>query len=84
MYVLSILFQAKSKKIFRSNVSRKCPSNVIVLLEEKSHTVGMEQLLKRLESLGVADEILDMIRTTDDRQTALLLLMDDDRHEYVD
>lgn len=44
----------------------------------------MEQLLKRLESLGVADEILDMIRTMNDRQTALLLLMDDDRHEYVD
>ena len=77
-------FRQKAKKISLHNVSRKCPSSVIVLLAEKSHTVGMEQLLKRLESLGVPDEILDLIRTMNDRQTALLLLMEDDRHEYVD
>lgn len=44
----------------------------------------METLLKTLEQMGVTRETIDAIRAADDRETALILLMEDDRHEYVD
>ena len=46
---------------------------------------GMENLLNRLEKIGVEPETIEAIRMNDDREAALLLIaMFDDRHEYVD
>ena len=44
----------------------------------------MEKLLKRLIEIGVPLETIDAIRAANDREYALILLMDDDRYEYVD
>lgn len=44
----------------------------------------METLLKSLEKIGVDPATIDAIRATGDVERALILLMDDDRHEYLD
>lgn len=44
----------------------------------------METLLKTLEQIGDEPATIAVIRETDDMERALLLLMNDDRHEYVD
>lgn len=44
----------------------------------------METLLKTLEQIGVEPATIDAIRDAEDMENALILLMNDDRHEYVD
>ena len=44
----------------------------------------MEQILKTLEDFGVSAEAIEAIRATENKEIALIMLMDDDRHEYVD
>ena len=44
----------------------------------------METLLNRLAEIGIAAETIEAIRAADDRENALILLMDDDRYEYLD
>lgn len=51
---------------------------------EKAYNAGMETLLKNLEQIGVDPATIDAIRATGDVERALILLMDDDRHEYLD
>lgn len=49
--------------------------------------LSMETLLKTLAEIGIDHATIDAIRSADEaqaRENALLLLMDDDRHEYVD
>lgn len=43
----------------------------------------MEHILKTLEEIGVAPETIEAIRAANDKESALILLMDDDRYEYV-
>lgn len=44
----------------------------------------MERLLQTLENIGICPETIKAIRVADDIENALILIMDDDRHEYVD
>lgn len=60
------------------------PANALFVLSEKWDNLAMETLLKRLEQIGVKPAIVDAIRASGDMERALILLMDDDRHEYVD
>lgn len=43
----------------------------------------MENILKTLSEIGVSDDVITAIRENNDLENALLLLMNDDRHEYV-
>ena len=45
---------------------------------------GMEKLLETLEQIGVEPATIDAIRDAEDVESALILLMNDYRHEYVD
>ena len=49
-----------------------------------SYNAGMETILKSLEQIGVDPATIDAIRASGDVERALILLMDDDRHEYLD
>ena len=49
-----------------------------------AYNAGMETLLKTLEQIGVEPATIYAIRATGDVERALILLMDDDRHEYLD
>lgn len=51
---------------------------------KKAYNSGMETLLKTLEQIGVDPATIDAIREAGDVERALILLMDDDRHEYLD
>lgn len=44
----------------------------------------MEQILQALQEIGVPREVLEAISAADDRERALILMMEDDRREYVD
>lgn len=44
----------------------------------------MEQILQKLQEIGVPHEVLEAIRAADDRECALILMMEDDRREFVD
>ena len=43
----------------------------------------MENILKNLSEIGVSDDVITAIRENNDLESALLMLMNDDRHEYV-
>lgn len=60
------------------------PAAALLIVSEKWDNSGMETLLKTLEQIGVEPETIDAIRDSGDVERALILLMDDDRHEYVD
>lgn len=44
----------------------------------------MEQILQTLKSYGVSEQTIDALRDSNDKENALILLMEDDRREYVD
>lgn len=44
----------------------------------------MEQLLQTLENIGICPETIAAIRAAGDKENALILIMDDDRHEFMD
>lgn len=44
----------------------------------------MEQILKTLQEIGVQKEVIDAIRAAGDLENALILMLEDDRHEFVD
>lgn len=60
------------------------PANALFVVSEKWDNLDMETLLKRLDQIGVEPAIINAIRASGDMERALILLMDDDRHEYVD
>ena len=63
---------------------RNIPAAALSIMPGKWDNSGMETLLKTLEQIGVEPATIDAIRDADDMENALILLMNDDRHEYVD
>lgn len=63
---------------------RNIPAAALSIMSEKWDNSGMETLLKTLEQIGVEPATIDAIRDAEDMESALILLMNDDRHEYVD
>ena len=63
---------------------RNIPAAALSIMSEKWDNSGMETLLKTLEQIGVEPATIDAIRASGDVERALILLMDDDRHEYLD
>lgn len=66
------------------NVARNLPSRFIAGGLLFLYDFGMEKLLETLEQIGVEPATIDAIRDAEDVENALILLMNDDRHEYVD
>ena len=70
---------------WRLKIARNPPVNLMVNGAILLYIRGMENLLNRLEQIGVEPETIEAIRINDDREAALLLIaMFDDWHEYVD
>lgn len=65
-------------------MTRNCPACGLLARAGFCHNSGMD-IYKNLTDVGIDADAVEAMRSTDDRESALILMIAhyDDRHEYV-